>query len=258
MLIKRLNVKGKLGIDLEFSDRNIVLGENKTGKSTLFKLIVYALGTYVDNFIEEISKHKMCQQVELDIQSKSGMEYKIIRRLPYSDSVIVFKLDKRGQIVEDSMNAYSLDEFSDFLLNEEGYKSQSITYGKDKKATMRYYFLLRAAVVDQDTPSFKILADLGGKSKDYINNQDLIKKAIIEAILDKENEHIQKIRLQLQSLQEDRKMLSARITFINELINEKAIKGEINDFSVVHINEVLRRLEAEKETLIGAKLAACL
>ena len=89
-------------------------------------------------------------------------------------------------------------EYSDFLLEEEGYSKEVISYGNGKTATFRYRFLLRTAVVDQSTQHSKVLANLGSVANDYISNQTLVNKAIIEKVLELNNEDAQKIRLELK------------------------------------------------------------
>ena len=52
MKIFDLNVNGELTLNCDFNDKNILLGENNTGKSTFVKLLLYALGVNINNFIE--------------------------------------------------------------------------------------------------------------------------------------------------------------------------------------------------------------
>lgn len=59
MKIYNLNVNGELTLNSKFDGKNILLGENNTGKSTFVKLLLYALGVNINNFIEEIAKEKM-------------------------------------------------------------------------------------------------------------------------------------------------------------------------------------------------------
>ena len=88
----------------------------------------------------------------------------------------------------------NLEDYSNFLLDEEQYSKEKIGYGNGQQASFRYRFILRTAVVDQTTPHGKILASLGGSGNDYISNQGLINKAIIEEILKRNNSEEKRIR----------------------------------------------------------------
>ncbi|WNR45234.1 P-loop NTPase family protein [Paenibacillus roseipurpureus] len=244
MILKKLVVQGKLGFSLQFGRINYVLGENGNGKTTLIKLILYSLGTYIDSFIDEIAKNNLSNQVELDVELKNGYSYKFIRKLPHSESILIIPMDINGQLVEENVEIKNLEEFSDFLLTNEGYGRQEIAYGNNHKANMRYYFMLRAVTADQDTPAYKLLADLGGNNKSYINNQNLIKKAIIEALLGKENSEVQKARLKLQALLKERSIVISKIQVVDEVNDTNLEKKE-------EYNELIKLKKTNKGSLIS-------
>ena len=89
MKIYNLNVNGELTLNIKFDSKNILLGENNTGKSTFVKLLLYALGVNINNFVEEIAKEKRCNAVSIVVQTKSDNRYVITRKLPYADIVNV-------------------------------------------------------------------------------------------------------------------------------------------------------------------------
>ena len=69
MKIYNLNVNGELTLNSKFDGKNILLGENNTGKSTFVKLLLYALGVNINNFIEEIAK-----ELELEVGGKMPID----------------------------------------------------------------------------------------------------------------------------------------------------------------------------------------
>lgn len=245
MILKKIVAKGEKGFTINFGKINYILGENATGKTTFIKLILYSLGTNIDSFIDEIDKQNLTDQVELDVELKSGNAYRFIRKLPYSESILVIPLDENNQLIEENVEIKNLEEFSDMLLAEEGYGTQEIPYGNNNKASMRYYFMLRAVTADQDTPAHKILADLGGNIRNYINNQSLIKKAIIEALLGKENTEVQKARLKLQKLFKERSSLLSKIQIMGEVSAANVLKND--EFSEIvklkNKNKILEKIE---------------
>lgn len=222
MKIYNLNVNGELTLNINFDNKNILLGENNTGKSTFVKLLLYALGVNINNFIEEIAKGGKCNSVSIAIQTKSDNRYVITRKLPYADIVNIFPVDdETGTVMAEEVLVYNLEEYSDFLLEEELYPKETISYGQGKTASLRYYFLLRGAVVDQTTPHARILSNLSGERNDYIASQPLVNTAIIEKILSRNTAEIQKLRLSLKAKEKERSQITARISFLTEIISEK-------------------------------------
>ncbi|MEB8556042.1 hypothetical protein P4G69_29955, partial [Bacillus cereus] len=252
MELVKIKVKGQLRLNLTFKKRNIILGENRTGKSTLMNLILYSLGGRIDNFIDEI-KSGLCKQVELDIKCKSGRAFRIIRSLPKSEVVSVIPFDDFEQLLENEIELMDLSDFSDFILNEEGYHIQKISYGKNQNASLRFYFLLRAIFVDQDTPASAVLANIGGEDSGYLNNQKLIKKAIVEEFLGKENYQIQKIRFQLQNLTKERQIVQGKLNITKEMIDRQIEKNNVLVKNIDKIRIELDRLAKEKKQLDEAK-----
>lgn len=221
MKIHNLNVSGELTLNSTFKDKNILLGENNTGKSTFVKLLLYALGVNINNFIEEIAKEEKCNAVSIAIQTKSDNRYIITRKLPYADIVNIFPVDKAGTVITEDVLVYNLEEYSDFLLEEELYPKEIISYGQGKTASLRYYFLLRGAVVDQTTPHARILSNLSGEKNDYIASQPLVNAAIIEKILSRNTAEVQRLRLSLKAKEKERAQVTARIAFLTEIVSEK-------------------------------------
>ncbi|MFC6332690.1 hypothetical protein ACFP56_08655 [Paenibacillus septentrionalis] len=254
MILKKIVVKGKKSLSVNFGKINYILGENATGKTTFIKLILYSLGTNIDSFIDEIDKENMTEHVELDVELKSGSVYRFIRKLPRSETILVVPLNELNEMIEENVQIMNLEEFSDMLLIEEGYGTEEIPYGNNHKANMRYYFMLRAVTADQDTPAYKILADLGGSIRNYINNQTLIKKAIIEALLGKENTEVQKARLKLQKLFKERSSLLSKIQIMGEVSSSNILSKE--EFSEIlklrnksKIVEKIEEIKNEKNRL---------
>lgn len=249
MRIFNMTVSGDLTLNMKFEEKNVLLGENNTGKSTFVKLILYALGVEINNFIEEITVHNKCNSVSLAIQTKSNNKYLITRKLPYSDMVNVFPVDSNNEVLVQEVLVYNLEEYSDFLLAEELYSQETISYGQGKKASLRYYFLLRGAVVDQTTPHARILSNLSGEKNDYIASQPLINTAIIENVLSRNTTEIQRLRLSLKEKEKERNQINEKITFFSEMISEKLTKHQNLPNTADKINLEIQAVSQEEKNL---------
>lgn len=216
MWIESIKVTGQYHLEYNFGKTNILLGENGTGKSTFIKLLLYSLGVDIPDFVEEIVKYQFCDWVSVIINTKSDNRYRVMRKLPYADMVMVTPY-KDNILQEDEIQIYNMEEYSNFLLDEEQYSKEKIAYGNGQHASFRYKFILRTAVVDQATPHAKILSNLGGSGNDYISNQVLINKAIIEEILKRNNSEEQRIRLDLKSKEKERKAVKDKLSLYKEL-----------------------------------------
>ena len=245
MRLIKLKVNGQYGCEYKFEKTNVILGDNNTGKSTFLKLILYCLGTPIKSFIDEISKMGLSENVSLDLEFKTGKQVRILRNLPMSEAMIVTPIKDDKDIVNDEIVAFSAEEFSDYLLENEGYSLDKITYSKDKTATFRFYFLLRALYVDQDTSAQSILSDLD-MGHDYFTSQPTIKKSIVEKLLGKDNSELQRIRLEIQNLSKKHTEMTERISFLTNEIQEIKEKNEINERK---IEEELSEIRTEKELL---------
>ncbi len=245
MRLIRLDVKGEYGCHYEFDKINVILGDNNSGKSTFMKLVLYCLGAPIKSFIEEISKKNLCNSVSLDLEFKSGKKIRILRKLPFSDAIIVTPIKDNEELVNDEISALSAVEFSDYLLENEGYSVDKISYSKDKIASFRFYFLLRTIYVDQDTSAQSILSDLD-MGHDYFTGQPIIKKSIIEKLLGKDNTELQRIRIEVQNLTKLQTELTERISFLTQQKNELEIKY---DFNEKKIEQELSEITAEKNHL---------
>ena len=245
MKLISLNVKGEYGCHYDFTERNVILGDNNSGKSTFLKLILYCLGAPIKTFIDEINKMNWCDSVSLDVEFKSGKKVRILRKLPSSDAIVITPIKENEDLVNDEINALSVQEFSDYLLDNEGYTCDRITYSKDKTATFRFYFLLRAVYGDQDTQAQSVLSDLD-MGRDYFTSQPIIKKTIIEKLLGKDNSELQRIRLEIQTLTRSQTEMSDRISFLTEEQSEIQSEHEINPRKV---RQELDDISAEKKTL---------
>ena len=245
MKLIKLSVKGEYGCEYNFDKINVILGDNNTGKSTFLKLILYSLGAPIKSFIDEINKLNLCDNVSLDIEFKTGKRVRILRKLPNSDAIIVTPIKESEDLVNDEIVAYSTTEFSDFLLENEGYSIDKITYAKDKMASFRFYFLLRAIYVDQDTSAQSILSDLD-MGNDYFTSQPTIKKSIVEKLLGKDNSELQRIRMEIQSTTKEQAETSDRISFLEEELAEIESHNEINKSK---LTEELVEIGSEKKAL---------
>ncbi|TGM41704.1 hypothetical protein EHQ92_18065 [Leptospira biflexa] len=248
MKINRVKVTGKLGFDLTFSNRNIILGENGTGKSTFTKLLLYSLGADFDTFIPEISKEKKCDAVNTYISFSNGKEYVAIRKLPSSDIVTVGEIIS-GEINKDSLTIQSLSEYSEFILSNEGLPITSISYGDEKNASMRFYFYLRGLYVDQETPAYKVLSDIGGAAKEFLNSQSQIRKAIIQMILGAQFSEMYKLRNKLQEIQKNEQLKKSELSSVLSILNTLLPEETINKKSLEKFKTRLKEIQDSKKKL---------
>lgn len=249
MRLNRIVVAGDIGCEYEFGDINVLLGDNNSGKSTLVKLILFCLGAPINSFIDEISKKKLCNNVTLEVTLKNGRSVRIIRKLPTSEAFLVTPIKCQEEIVNDEITVFNAAEFSDFLLESEGYSTEKIAYTKDKMASFRFYFLLRAIYVDQDTSAHSILSDLN-MGQDYFTSQPIIKKSIVEKILGKDNSELQKIRIAIQELNKESVTLGAEIAFLKE---QKEKLENIHSYEWRKLENELLKIKEEKELLSNAE-----
>ena len=249
MRLNKIVVQGDIGCEYEFGDINVLLGDNNSGKSTLMKLILFCLGAPINSFIDEISKEKLCNNVTLEVTLKNGRSVRIIRKLPVSDAFLVTPVKNNEEIVNDEITVFNATEFSDFLLESEGYTAEKIAYAKDKMASFRYYFLLRALYVDQDTSAHSILSDLN-MGQDYFTSQPIIKKAILEKMLGKDNSELQRIRIAIQELNKENSTLGAETAFLRE---QKEKFESMYRYEWKKLDNELLKISEEKELLAEAK-----
>lgn len=248
MWIDSLKVTGEYYLEYTFGATNILLGENGTGKSTFVKLLLYILGVDIPDFIDEISKYRFCDWVCAEITTKINNKFRIMRKLPYADMVMVTPYEN-GIPNDDDILILNLEDYSNFLLDEEQYSKEKIGYGNGQKASFRYRFILRTAVVDQTTPHGKILANLGGSGNDYISNQGLINKAIIEEILKRNNSEEKRIRLELKSKEKERTSIRAKESLYKELLNEYSNADEKYPKRIDAVDKEMNHILQEKDNL---------
>ena len=70
MRLNSIKVSGEYGLRYDFKEENVLLGANTTGKTTFVKLILYALGVDVLDFIEEIADINIVNRLVYIIQQK--------------------------------------------------------------------------------------------------------------------------------------------------------------------------------------------
>lgn len=252
MNLNSITVSGEIGCRYEFDKVNVLLGDNNSGKSTLIKLILFCLGAPIKSFIDEISRDGVCDTVTLEITFKSGKQVRLIRKLPISDAILVTPIKDNEELVNGEIVVFSTSEFSDYLLENEGYSIDKITYAKNKTASFRFYFLLRAVYVDQDTTAHNVLSDLD-MGQDYFTGQPIIKKSIIEKLLGKDNSELQRIRALIQELSKSQSELTSEIAFLKgkkeELENKNDLLDNKIDIELIKIREekeLLDNVEYEK------------
>ena len=123
-------------------------------------------------------------------------------------------------------------------------------------ASFRYRFVLRTAVVDQSTPHGKILANLGGSGNDYLSNQKLINKAIVENILRQNDDDKQRLRLELKNKEKKRIEIRDKINFYKELSEQYKDSNEKYPFQLDAIHNEMKKLQNQKDNLTTQKYEA--
>ncbi len=215
MKIDFLHINGELCFNKEFGQTNFILGGNKSGKTTFIKLILYCLGVEFDDFIDEIRDQKRCSDAEIGISFGAYEKYSVNRKLPKSSVIVLTNLITKEKVIK------SIDEYSAFLLEKGKFETTEIAYGDNKKATLRFYFLLRAMYIDQETPAYKLLADIGGRDKDFINNVKQLKKEIINALISKVDNDKQRTLLDMQFLIKERREYSNKIDLCSDILRKQ-------------------------------------
>lgn len=253
MRINRMRVSGNLGFDYIFGDTNILLGTNESGKTTFVNLMLYGLGAKIGTFINEISTFDLCEYVYLDITTKSKNSYQIVRKLPDVDSVTIIPYNEKMELQHEDIKILNLNEYSDFLLDEELYTKVSIPYSATQSATLTYRFLLRTALVDQFTSPTKILASVQGDKNDFMNNQELLNTAIIEQILNSLNQDLHRLRLEYKKKEKERNELNGKIKFYKDFRDELKINEQFNFKKIEKLDKELEKIRGEKAKLNSFK-----
>lgn len=82
-------------------------------KSTFIKLLLYSLGVDIPDFVEEIVKYQFCDWVSVIINTKSDNRYRVMRKLPYADMVMVTPY-KDNILQEDEIQIYNMKNIQIF------------------------------------------------------------------------------------------------------------------------------------------------
>ncbi len=253
MWINGIQVTGAYGFSYEFGAVNVLLGENGSGKSTFVKLILYALGAQIHNFIDEIAKFQFCDYVHIDFTTKSNNRFLVIRKLPDMNQVTIMPYDDKGILHQDQVSILNLDEYSDFLLEEEKYEKSVINYGQNKTATLTYRQLLRAGLVDQYTPHNRILADVIGGNNDFMNSQVILCTAIIEKILDTLDQELQRLRLEHKQKKKEYLDIRNQILFYQNIREEFSLNSDTVLNKIEKIDTEIATIKEEKHSLSNFK-----
>ncbi|HEX3037996.1 MAG TPA: hypothetical protein VHO94_03275 [Oscillospiraceae bacterium] len=249
MWINNMKVTGDYGFEYNFKETNILLGENGNGKTTFIKLLLYGLGAKISSFVDEISKFNFCDYVYLDVTTKSNNKFLVIRKLPYVDNVSIMPISKENELLSDEIRILNLSEYSDFLLEEEHYSKNIITYSGNKTATLTYRLLLRTAIVDQFTPHKKILADISGDKNEFINNQQLLNNAIIEKVLNTLDQDLQTLRLEYKQKEKERTEINSKISFYKDVQKEHPSFDHSTARKAEQLVKEIQTIKYEKEKL---------
>lgn len=246
MYINRLKVSGSLGFDFEFSSHNIILGENDTGKSTFCKLLLYSLGADFNSFIPEISTDGKCNSTNVYITFNNKKLFLITRKLPQENSVTIAEI-QANEIIKESLQVLNLEEYSEFILNNDNLPVTKLDYGDSKTASMRFYFYLRAAYVDQDTQAYKILSDIGGERLDYLNSQTELRKAIIQVILGAYFPELHELKAKISVLQKEESEINGSLASIIYQLKKNDSDIRVSTSLVDKIKKKVKEIQSEKK-----------
>ncbi|WP_238907379.1 hypothetical protein [Clostridium sp. YIM B02506] len=239
---------------------NVVLGENKHGKTTFTYLIMYALGINVfsftqkdNNIIEEVFNDKS-NYVTMKI-SINNNSYVLKRRIKETiisvikkDNIIVLPINRNSGLFEKDNQT-----FSDWLLKTLDVNLIKVENIFSSEHYLNFDDLFRYSYYDQQTSKEQMISDFG-LGKNILKKSSQMKKFIFETLLSySNNKYYYKLKLV--------KQLESRI---KELKNERKFKEdlyrEVVDYSKINLSEYkyeniiseLTSLKKRKEDLIGA------
>ena len=86
-----------------------------------------------------------------DKKGTAGGSYGIGKFAPFACSFFSTVFYSTFDVKKRTIMVFNLEEYSEYLLDEEGYSGGLISYVNGNKASLRYKFLLRTAIVDQST-----------------------------------------------------------------------------------------------------------
>ena len=100
------------------------------------------------------------------------------------------------------------------------------------------------------------MANLGGSGNDYLSNQKLINKAIVENILRQNDNDKQRLRLELKNKEKKRIEIRDKINFYKELSDQYKDSDEKYSFQLDAIHKEMEKLQNQKDNLTTQKYEA--
>lgn len=223
LLIKKLVLVGhRKNYEIPFNPGvNIIFGEEDSGKSSILELINYLLGS-----------NKLDRYVELEESVKYAVLELDLNDITYCIKRDIFDAKREIEVFTSSYNDIdkvfpkkykpnfnnSLDDefFSDFLLDALNFPKIKIKNApsKDNSILARLSFrdLFKFCYINQDNVG----------SKGFLNNQDFYRypkiKEVFKYIFNLNDEEIASLQQLLAERTEQRKDLSAKITYIKEFL----------------------------------------
>lgn len=238
---------------------NVVLGENKHGKTTFTYLIMYALGINVfsftqkdNNIIEEVfNDENNYVTMKISINNNSYILKRKIKETIISviekEKTIVLPINRNNGLFEKDNQT-----FSDWLLKTLDVNLIKVENIFSSEHYLNFDDLFRYSYYDQQTSKEQMISDFG-VGKNILKKSSQMKKFIFETLLSySNNKYYYKLKLV--------KELESRI---KELKNERNFKRdlykEIVDYSKINLSEYkyeniiseLTALQKRKEELIG-------
>ena len=238
---------------------NIVLGENKHGKTTFTYLIMYVLGFNIESFkkncddkIAEITNDK---ENYISIKINISNEIYILKR-KIGDNVI--SIIQEGDVKILPIKRYNTlfkkdDEiFSDWLMKKLNINLIKVENIFSSEHYLNFDDLFRFSYYDQETNKKQMISNFG-LNNNIVKNSSQMKKFIFETILSNQNSKFYKKQKEVKELENKIKDKKAELRFkkdIYEYVSANII-SEVDNFSKQKIKNKISILQTQKNNLIN-------
>lgn len=236
---------------------NIVLGENKHGKTTFTYLIMYALGIQVSAFTDE--KSQTLDEVFKDTENyismtviidgscytfKRKIKENIIRIIQEND-VTVLPIDRKNSLFN------NIDKtFSDWLLEKLDIGLIRVENIFSSEHYLNFDDLFRFSYYDQETNKNQMISDFG-TGKNFLKKSPQMKKFIFEYLLSYSNHEYYFQQKEVKKIQKLLKEKKDELDFEYKLQNLIRQGEQKNNTDEDILLDRISDLETKKKTLLN-------
>lgn len=203
--------ENKFGEYIFSNSINIVSGNNKLGKSTFIKSLMYSLGFEIKKWADKFEKNEFIYHVTLSIDN---IEYNIIR---FRDSWIIDNI------------LYNLKEYRKFLIDKLKINTRLIANGKNIKHIPYPTDLFLFNYVDQDGSYHDLFK--GNHNNWGMYKQNEIYK-LYKEFIGISNEEIEELEDQKLKLSEEKKLLDSEQKTLQVMLNKLLDSNELEIMSL--------------------------